>query len=58
MFTQAEQDMLNDAITLALASNKRMQTSKPKFKAIFDQIDTDLNALKLKIAELCKTKNK
>lgn len=52
MFNQAEIAMLNDALNMALQSNKRMQNSKPKFKEMFDIIENDLNALKLKINTL------
>lgn len=49
MFTVVETEMLIDALNMALASNKRMQTAKPKFKAMFDQIEADLTTLKSKI---------
>lgn len=49
MFNETEIEMLNDALDMALTSNKRMQNSKPKFAAIFQKIDADLNALKIKL---------
>jgi len=51
-FTPAEIETLHDAIDLAIASNKRMQVSKPKFKAVFDTIDQELHALKIKTGKL------
>lgn len=48
-FTNEELTILNDALNMALASNKRMQTSKPKFATIFATIESDINALKIKI---------
>lgn len=44
-----ELEMLVDALNMALQSNKRMQNSKPKFKAIFDKIEIDINTLKTKL---------
>lgn len=55
MFNAAEIELLNDAIAQSLASNKRMQVSKPKFHSIFAQIETDLLALKVKIAQNSNT---
>lgn len=56
MFNENEIELITDALNMALASNKRMQTSKPKFKAIFDKIENDLNAVKAKVQ--ANTKNK
>lgn len=50
-FTAQEIEILIDALNMAIASNKRMQTSKPKFKHVFDAIDTDLVALKVKLGK-------
>lgn len=58
MFTQQEIETLIDALNMALASNKRMQASKPKFANIFMTIENDLNALKVKVSQLPITKQK
>lgn len=58
MFTQEELAMLNDAINMSLASNKRMANSKPQFAVIFTDIETKLNALKIKINTPTPIKNK
>jgi hypothetical protein len=44
-----EIEILIDALNLALASNKRMQTAKPKFAEIFNKIETDITAIKIKL---------
>ena len=44
-----EIEILIDALNMALASNERMQKARPKFKAIFDKIETDITALKVKL---------
>lgn len=49
MLNEQEIEILVDALNMALASNKRMQTSKPKFKEIFDKIEVDINLVKNKI---------
>ena len=48
-FNADETDMLIEALNMLNNSNKRMQASKPKFRAVFDKIETDITALKLKI---------
>lgn len=49
MFTADEIAIMNAALDQALASNKRMQTGKPKFAAVFKQEEAEINALKIKI---------
>lgn len=56
MFTAHEKEMLVDALNMALASNKRMQNSKPQFRQMFDQIATDLNNLLNKVRNIKDTK--
>lgn len=45
MFTEQQKQMLIDALTMYKQSNKRMQASKPQFKAVFDKIDLDITEL-------------
>lgn len=58
MFTSDELNILNDALNMALASNKRMQNSKPKFAAVFQQIENDINSLKGKLLTINSKENK
>lgn len=44
--TDAQIEIIIDALNMAIASNKRMQNAKPKFKNIFEQIEADLNTIK------------
>lgn len=48
--------IIMEALDMALASNKRMQTSKPKFHAVFTAIETDITALKLKLTQPLRNK--
>lgn len=50
MFTADEITIILDALNMALASNKRMQVSKPKFHAVFESIERDINAVKAKLS--------
>jgi len=52
--TEQEIELLQDALNMALSSNRRMQNSKPKFHAVFAQIDRDINALKTKLSQTPK----
>jgi len=45
MYTEQQKQMLIDALTMYKQSNKRMQQSKPQFKAVFDKIDLDVTEL-------------
>lgn len=58
MFTPQEIEMIIDALNMALASNKRMQVSKPKFSQMFTQIETELNNIKGKVNTLGTNTNK
>nr|QJB19255.1 MAG: hypothetical protein [Microvirus sp.] len=49
MFPESELTLLNAALDQSLASNKRMQATRPQFHAVWKQMETDLLALKLKI---------
>lgn len=56
MFSEAELFLLNTALDQSLASNKRMQTVRPQFSAVWRQMETDLLALKVKCNTPVKTK--
>lgn len=58
MFTADETKIIIDALDLALASNKRMQHSKPKYAMIFTQTETDINQVKAKLLAPTQTQNK
>lgn len=45
MYTEQQKQMLIDALAMYKQSNKRMQQSKPQFKAVFDKIDLDITEL-------------
>lgn len=49
MFNEGELLLLNTALDQSLASNKRMQATRPQFSAVWKQMETDLLAVKLKI---------
>lgn len=51
MYTEAEFNMLNDALDMAINSNKRAQNSKhnPMFDAVYKKLEQDLQALKAKV---------
>jgi hypothetical protein len=58
MFNADETKIIIEALDLALASNKRMQNSKPKFAMVFSQIETEINAVKAKLLAPTNFKNK
>lgn len=55
MFTEAQKQILIDAMNMLMQSNKRMQQSKPQFKAVFDKLDTEYTEV-LHLVKAYKTK--
>lgn len=51
MYTEAEFNMLMDALDMAINSNKRAQNSKHNamFDAVYKKLEQDLQALKAKV---------
>lgn len=60
MFTEIELQMLNDALDMAITSNKRAQNSKPNpaFIPVYKKLQDDLNALKIKLNNINNTSSK
>lgn len=56
MFSESELALLNTALDQSLASNKRMQATRPQFSAVWRQMESDLLALRLKCNTPAKTK--
>lgn len=54
MFTDEELLLINTALDQSLASNKRMMATRPQFHSVWNQMETDLLALKVK----CNTRPK
>lgn len=49
MFTENELALLNTALDQSLASNKRLQASRPQFSVVWRQVESDLLAVKAKV---------
>lgn len=56
MFNENELNLLNTALDQSLASNKRMQATRPQFSAVWRQMESDLLALKVKVNTPVKPK--
>lgn len=43
MLNEQQKQIILDALAMSVASNKRMQNTKPQFKEVFDKIARDLD---------------